>query len=134
MALVWVEGELVDLPCVLMQSDKLHVGTIQVVQDDLAVGDSSSDMRAELSMRPFYVLDTQALTLSCMRVGIVECSSPQVGLVNNLGAIDTDGLEDLFASKYSMGPLTVDVKSGNVETRLVCGIKRVACSDAGSRT
>lgn len=127
---MWIEGKLVDLTCMLMQSDKLYAGTIQVVQDDFAVSNSSGNMRAELAMRPLDVLDAQAFTLTCMRVAIAECGSPQVGLVDNLGAIDTHCLEDLLASKHGMRPLAVDVESSNVKPGLVSGIKRTAGSNA----
>jgi hypothetical protein len=127
---MWIESKLVDLTCMLMQSDKLYAGTIQVVQNDFAVGNSSGNMRAELAMRPLDVLDAQAFTLSCMRVAVAECGSPQVGLVDNLGAIDTHCLEDLLASKHGMRPLAVDVESSNVEPGLVGGIKRTAGSNA----
>jgi hypothetical protein len=78
-----VEGKLVHLTCMLVQSDEFDAGTIQVIQDHLAIGDSRGDMRAELAMRPLDVLDAQALTLACMGVGIVEDGSSQVGLVDD---------------------------------------------------
>lgn len=131
---MWIEGKLVDLTCVLMQSDKLYAGTIQVVQDDFAVSNSSGNMRAELAMRPLDVLDAQAFTLACMRVTIAERGSAQVGLVDNLGAINTHCLEDLLASKHGMRPLAVDVESSNVKAGLVSGIKRTAGSNAARRS
>lgn len=109
-----IESQFVNLTCVLVQSDELHAGTIQVIQDDFAVCDSSCNMRAELAMRPLHVLDAQTLALSCMRISIVEHSSSQVSLVNNLGAIDTYGLEYFFASKHGMCPLTIDVECSDV--------------------
>lgn len=129
-ALMRVEGQSMDLTCMLVQSDELHAGTIQVVQDDFAVGNSSGNMRAELAMRPFYVLDAEALALACMRISIVEHGGTQIGVVDDLGAVDTDCFEDVLASEHGMGPLTVDVEGGNVETGLVGCIEREAGAGA----
>ena len=129
-ALVRIEGELVDLTCMLMQSDKLHVGTIEVVQDDFAVGNSSRYMRAELAMRPFHILDAQALTLPCIGVCIIEDSSSQVGVIDDLDTVYFYRLKNLFASKHGMCPLTIDVKCRDVKARLVGGIKGVASPHA----
>lgn len=89
-------------------------------------------MRAELAVRPLDVLDAQTLALACMRVGVGEDGGAQVGVVDNLGAIDADSLEDLFASEDGMGPLTVDIKGSYVQASLVCGVQRVAGSNAAA--
>lgn len=129
-ALMRVEGEFVNLTRMLVQFDKLDAGTIQVVEDDFTISNCSRNMRAELAMRPFYILDAQAFTLSCMGIGIVKDSSSKIGLVNNLGVVHTYCFENLLASKHGMGPLTVDVQGGDVEACLVCCILRVASPDA----
>jgi hypothetical protein len=76
-------------------------------------------MRAELAMRPFDVVDAQAFALAGGRgvvLCIVENSSPQIGLLDNLGVLDTYRLQDLFPCKDSVGPVAIDVESGYVET------------------
>jgi hypothetical protein len=130
-ALVGVEGQLMDLAGVLVQADEFDTGAIQIVEDDLAVGDSSGNVGAELAMRPLDVLDAESLTLASMRVGIVEDGGAQVGLVDNLGIVDADRLEDFLACKHGMGAVTVDVEGSNVETGLVAGVVRGAGADAG---
>jgi hypothetical protein len=89
-ALMRVESKLVYLTRMFMQSGKLYAGMVQVVQYDFAIGSGSCNMRAELAMRPLYVVDAQAFALSDMGVGIVENSSAQVGLVDDLGILHTD--------------------------------------------
>lgn len=77
MALVRIECELVDLSSVFVQACQLNTSSIKVIQDDLAIGSSGCNMRAELAMRPFYVVDSQAISLSGRRavLGIVDYSS-----------------------------------------------------------
>jgi len=90
MALMRVESQLVYLTRMLVQSGELDACAVQVVQYDFAIGSGSCDMRAELAMGPFYVVYAQALALAGVRVGIVEDSSTQVGLVDDLGILHAD--------------------------------------------
>lgn len=87
-------------------------------------------MRAELAVRPFYVVDAQAVAMTGMRVGIVEHGGPQIGVVDNLGVLHADSLENLLASEDGMGAGAVDVEGRDVEARLVAGILRGAIADA----
>ena len=84
-----VECKLVYLTCMFVQPSKFDAGTVEVVQDDLAISSSGCDMRAELSMRPLDVVDAQAVALSDMGVGIVEDSGAQIGVVDNFGILHT---------------------------------------------
>ena len=84
-------------------------------------------------MGPLDVVDAQAFALSGLRVGIVEHGSTQIGLVNNLGVMDSDSLEDLLASEDGMSALAVDVEGGDVQASLVAGVLRVACTNTGER-
>ena len=61
-----VEGKLVDLAVVLVQSSEFDTRPVQVIQDDLAIRCGSGNVRAELAMRPLYVVDPKAFTLSGM--------------------------------------------------------------------
>lgn len=129
-ALVGVECKLVDLTGMLVQSGKLDACTVQIVQNDFAIGSSGGYMGAELAMGPFDVVDAKAFTLSCMRVGIVEDGSAKIGVVDNFGVVDTDGLQDLFASQDSMGAFTIDVEGRDVEAGFVADILGVAGANA----
>lgn len=66
MALVGVEGKLVYLTGVLVQASKLYAGTVEVVEDDLAVGSRRGNMGAKLAVGPLDVVDAQALALAGM--------------------------------------------------------------------
>jgi hypothetical protein len=50
MALMRIKGDLMDLASVLVQSSQLNARPVQVVQNDLAIGGGSCNMRAELAM------------------------------------------------------------------------------------
>jgi len=134
MALMRVEGELVYLTRVLVQSGELYAGAVEVVQDDFAVCSSSRYMRAELAMRPFYVVDAQALALPGLGVCIVEDGSAQIGLVDNPGILHADCFENFLASKDGMGAFTVDVEGRDVEACLMACILRIACANAAGCT
>jgi hypothetical protein len=131
MALVGVEGQFVYLTRMLVQPGKLDACTIQVVQYDFAIRSGRCYVRGELAMRPFHVMYAQAFPLSGVRVGIIEDSSTQVGLVDDLGILDADRFEHLFASEDGMGAFTVDIEGRDVEACLVACILGIACADAG---
>jgi hypothetical protein len=130
-ALMGVEGQLVNLAGVLVQANELDAGAVQIVEDDLAVGDSGGDVGIELAVGPLDILDAEAFTLASMGVGIVEDGGAQVGLVDNLGIMDADRLEDLLACEHGMGAVAVDVEGSDVEAGLVAGVVRGAGADAG---
>lgn len=128
-----VEGQLVHLACMFVQSGGFDAGLVEVVQDDLAIGGSSCYMRAELAMRPLDIMDAQALSLPDVVVGIVEDSRSQIGLIDDFGVLHADGFEDLLASKHGMCAFTVDVQGGDAQACLVACILGVACADAAGR-
>lgn len=130
MALVGVEGQFVYLTRMLVQPGELDACAVQVVQYDFAICSGSGDVGAELAMGPLYVVYAQALALSGMRIGIIEDCSPQVGLVDDLGILDADSLQDLLASEDGMGAFTVDVEGRDVEACLMACILGVARADA----
>ena len=130
-ALVRIKCKLVHLAVVLVQAGELNARAVQVVENDLAVGCSSGDMRAELAVRPLHVMDAQALALAGMGICIVEHGSTQIGLVDNLGVLQADRLENLLASEDCMGALAVDVEGRDVEAGLMAGILRICGADAG---
>lgn len=129
MPLVGVECKLVYLTGVLMQAGKLYAGTVEVVEDDLAICSSRGYMRAELAVGPLDIVDAQALALAGVRVCIVEDSSTQISLVDDAGILDADRLEQLLAGEDGMGALAVDVEGRDVEARLVACMLRIACAD-----
>jgi hypothetical protein len=70
-------------------------------------------------------VDTQALALSGGRgvvLRVVDYGSTQIGLLDDLGILDTHRLQHLLPRKDGMGPITVDVQGRDVEARLVAGI------------
>ena len=137
-ALVGVEGEAVDLARVLVQARQLDAGTVQVVEDDLAVGSRGGNVGAELAMGPLDIVDAEAVALAgrrmrgCVCVGVREDSRAQVGVVDDAGVVDADRLEDLAAGEDGVGALAVGVEGGNVEARLVGGIVGAAGTEAGA--
>lgn len=129
-ALVRIECKLVDLAVVLVQAGEFNARAVQVVENDLAVCCGSRNMRAELAVRPLHVMDAQALALSGVGICIVEHGSTQIGLVDNLGILHADRLENLLASEDCMRALAVDVEGRDVEACLVACILGIACADA----
>lgn len=115
-----------------MQAGKLYAGTVEVVEDDLAICSSRGYMRAELAVGPLDIVDAQALALAGVRVCIVEDSSTQISLVDDAGILDADRLEQLLAGEDGMGALAVDVEGRDVEARLVACMLRIACADTGN--
>ena len=116
-----------------MQSCQLNASAIEVVQYDLSIGGSSGYMRAELAMGPLHIMDGEALTLPGMG-GMALCSidygGAQIGILDDLGIIDADGLEDLLASEDGVCAVAVDVEGGNVQACFMACILGQACMNA----
>jgi len=129
-ALVGVEGQLVDLAGVLVQARELDTGAVQVVEDDLAVGGGGGDVGGEVAVGPLDVMDAQAVALAGVGVGTVEDGGAEIDVVDDVGVVDADGLEDFLAGQDGMGALAVDVEGGEAEAGLVAGILGGGGADA----
>lgn len=141
-ALVRVEGQLVDLAVVLVQLGQLDAGAIEIVQHDLAVGGGGGNVGAVVAMRPLDVVDLERIAVPGWRGGraglvvrsIVDDGGAQIGLFGALGASDADGLEDLSASEDGMCPLLIDVDGADVKAGLVaCILRRQRAQPGGGQ-
>jgi hypothetical protein len=121
---------------VLVEPGQLDASAVEVIQDDFAIGGGRGYMRAELAMRPLYIVDAEPVALAGFGIAalsVVNDGSTQIGLLDDFGVVDTHRLEDLLAGEDGMGALAVDVEGGDVQAGFVAGLLRRAGADAAGR-